>query len=533
MQGQRSDASNLRKRLFGKDALGRHGSIVAMLLPAALVTLLLTVVAVAFFRVRAERNLTIEARHDAEREHNRAEDALAQLRAKAPVYAALAEARIRELELKDALAHSTQAVEKAPTNASFWALHANVLQSLYRFDEAIQAYEQALRLDPDYPHARENIELSRRIINLYGMEPGAASLYRQTLRPVYRVQGRFGEAAALSVEEQKDFEFVLEEWTPRFQQTGLEARIDVLRDGSLRLRHTRRMRSLDPLAQLRDMPLRVVELDNASIDDISALEGFRLTALILSRTEVSDLKPLTGMPLELLNVLNTRVTDISPLAGMPLTRLNLSGTRVSDLSPLTGMAITNLNIEGTSVTDISPLRGMPLEHLNADSVDGLDLSVLVGMPLQRLMIFNTGVTDLSPLRGMSLTSLCAVRNPFSDLTPLAGMPLTSLIIGETGVRDLTPLEGMPLTVLDIRATEVRDLTPLKGMPLVNLDIRRTEVRDVTPLKGLPLRQLRLSTGKIEQGWEVLRAMSTLQRIGVGRRMLSAEEFWAEMDEPNP
>jgi Leucine-rich repeat (LRR) protein len=108
--------------------------------------------------------------------------------------------------------------------------------------------------------------------------------------------------------------------------------------------------------------------------------------------------------------------------------------------------------------------------------------------------------------------------------------LRSLLLQGNKVSDLTPLAGLQLTDLLIRDKQITDLSPLKGMPLIRLHIFGTGVSDLRPLEAMPLQEIRLSPQNITQGLDLLRAIKSLQTIGVdGSQAWTPGEFWNRLD----
>jgi hypothetical protein len=132
---------------------------------------------------------------------------------------------------------------------------------------------------------------------------------------------------------------------------------------------------------------------------------------------------------------------------------------------------------------------------------------------------------------MPLTWLNLFGCPVEDLEPIRGMRLNHLVIGGTQLRDLTLLEGMPLNWLNLYGCgQVQDLTPLRGKPLKYLQLGRTGVTDLEPLQGMPLEEIYLTPSNITRGLDALRAMKSVERIGVDDKSAQrAEEFWERYD----
>jgi formylglycine-generating enzyme required for sulfatase activity/prenyltransferase beta subunit len=196
--------------------------------------------------------------------------------------------------------------------------------------------------------------------------------------------------------------------------------------------------------------------------------------------------------------------------------------------------IVGLDLSRSGVTDLSPLRGLPLKTLRLQGTPVSDLSPLRGMPITDLMLeFCPNVADLSPLAGMPLTRIwCGGKTKVSDLSPLAGMPLTCIIAQQCKIRDLTPLKGMKLGKLQLEETEVSDLSLLTGVTVESLYVAGcSNLTDLTPLAGMALRDLSFSPRKVSKGLNAVRAIGTLQKVGIGEggHMYEAAAFWARYD----
>jgi tetratricopeptide (TPR) repeat protein len=88
---------------------------------------------------------------------------LIELRGTAPTYAAEAQQLLDDFNPAEALEKIDYAIQQVPNEASYHNLRGNILQSMLRLAEAIEAYEQALRLNPKLQEAETNLELTRRI----------------------------------------------------------------------------------------------------------------------------------------------------------------------------------------------------------------------------------------------------------------------------------------------------------------------------------------------------------------------------------
>ena len=142
---------------------------------------------------RAEINAKSAEQSDA-----KAQATLADLRRTAPTFAQLAAQLVSEQKFPEALEKIAFAVALDPANADHWLLQGNILQSLFRFDAARDAYLAVLQRKPGHPFATENLEVTAAIVadvretqNL----PGPELLAK--LHAVVQRQGRTAEAIAL------------------------------------------------------------------------------------------------------------------------------------------------------------------------------------------------------------------------------------------------------------------------------------------------------------------------------------------------
>ena len=99
-------------------------------------------------------------------------------------------------------------------------------------------------------------------------------------------------------------------------------------------------------------------LGHTNIKDLEPLRGLSLTLLRVGWTDVEDLRPLIGMPLQELWVHYTHVQDLQPIVDMPLERLGLDSSKVKDLSPLEQMHQLKSVMVPLGARDFSPLRKM-------------------------------------------------------------------------------------------------------------------------------------------------------------------------------
>jgi tetratricopeptide (TPR) repeat protein len=375
---------------------------------AALVAIAALLLAASWinFRARIDADKARKIAQDKEKvalaKEKEARDTLTELKNTVPALVTQAKAYVRDNDCDRALKTVSYVNKLVPNNAEYWCLRGNILQTLLKMNDAIQAYSEALALDPTNKQANENKKLCGRIRDENkGFKELPVSAACQLFMAM-RAQDRFDDAMAT------------------IQRIG---------GGGA-----------------------TIETCLKSILDKAGIKYNRLT---IDNNSMGDLD-LKGVA----------ISDVIPLKGLPLVSLTLEGTQVSDLSPLKGMSLRSLNITGTRVLDLTPLSGMPLISLNIDNMKINDLTPIKSMPLKYLVVSQTPVNDFAPLKNLPLVFLDMHYSRITDLTPLKDMPLRQLNIFGTRVTDLTPIKGMQLTRLDAGSTRITDLSPLEGAPLM-------------------------------------------------------------------
>lgn len=387
----------------------RNRKEVAWFSTFAIITQLLLV---AFlFQMRRQRNEAqdneIRARHS-EIELARAIEAL---RGTAPTFAQEARSLLEDRKLEEALDKIDYAIEQVPNEAGYHALRGNILQTLLRFSESTDAYEEALRRNPKITGVEPNLRLNQKLAERLSKSTDGRipSTLLEDLHAALIKQGRVGEALAIGDQLGTSRKRLNAAWSTAFERRGMKQRFEVRDDDTLYF-DLSKMPNPD-LRKLRDAPVSGVVLDDTRVADLSPLRGLPLRSLSLSHTPVRDLGPLVNMPLTSLNLADTPVMSLEPLQAMPLRTLWLSGTRVTDLKPLSRSKIEQLYLSGCrSLRDLTPLGGMPLEKLDLSRTEVFDLTALVRSPLRELNLEGcTDLVDLEPL--LQIASLEAVIIP--------------------------------------------------------------------------------------------------------------------------
>ena len=329
---------------------------------------------------------------------------LSELRGTAPTFAAQAQELSDDQRFGEALDKIEYAIQQVPNEAAYHNLRGNILQAQLRLEEAVDAYEDALRLDPQLKSAQQNLELSRKILGEVGTDEQIKPAILAELYAALTNQGRKSAAQSVEAALGPDKQRFVKLWRDAFDKRGMrQQRFETNADGTLHVDFSKV--PLPDLGRLVGLPVSGLVLDDTKLTDLTALKGLQLQSLSLSHSVIQDLKPLAGMPLETLNLEATPVMDLAPLHDLPLTVLRLSGTRVRDLGPLRGSKIEQLYLGGCrGVKDLASLRGLPLQTLALNGTGISDLAPLTQSPLRELNLEGcAALTDLHPL--LTITTL--------------------------------------------------------------------------------------------------------------------------------
>ena len=404
-------ATKAERASVAKHALlfaGRHKKEVALFLAFAVI---FNVVVIGFvLQLMHERDRARLSEKRAIEQEQLAGERLNELRGTAPTFASEAQQLIDDLDLSGALEKIDYAIQQVPNEANYHNLRGNILQAQLRLDEAVEAYAEALRLNPKLKEAQVNLDLTKRILKSIGTDEQIKPAIQDELYKAVVAQGRRGAAENLRQGMGMDklrIGKLLREWADK---KGVRAqRIETNPDDTVNVDYS--FMPQPDFKRLRDLPVAGLVLDETKVTDIGALKGMELQTLSLGHTMVRDLSPLVGMPLRSLNLEASAVTDLKPLHDLPLEILRLTSTRVINLTPLKDTKIEQLYLGNCrGLKDISPLTGLPLQTLTLNHTGISDLKPLVHSPLRELNLEGcSALTDLHPL--MEMTSLESVLIP--------------------------------------------------------------------------------------------------------------------------
>jgi len=330
---------------------GRHKANVVVF--GIFFILLNTALTVFVLSLKHERDRARESETNAKESEGRLSQALNDLRGIAPLFASEARELVAKKDLDTALVRIDSAIRQLPNEAEYYNLRGNILQTMLRWDDAVESYEEALERNPNLASAKENLELTKSLIpsddpNQEENEPSTADLKK--LEEALIKQKRIAEANVLTdrfgpdkplalrlLREAVDKDPQLKPLREYLRGSALRGRFHRLQDGTF----SANLRGLPPpvylpLLKIQVMSVSVIFMDDPNFSDLSIFNGLKLRELWLAGcVHVTDLSPLRGMQLKILNLNRTDVSDLSPLGGMQIVDLSLDGcTNITDFSPL-------------------------------------------------------------------------------------------------------------------------------------------------------------------------------------------------------
>jgi serine/threonine protein kinase len=411
-------ATKAERASLAKHALlfaSRHKKEVGLFLVFAV---LFNVLVVGFFlqltherdRARTSEQKAIAEEKRALEQEKLAADRLQELRGTAPTFAAEAQQLIDDFDFPEALEKIDYAIQQVPNDAHYHDLRGNILQAQLRLEDAVEAYEEALRINPKLTEAQVNLDLTKRILKKIGTDEQIKPVIIGELYNALFSQGRKTAAENVGGQLGPDKQRIARIWRDQFDKHGLrQQRFETNADNSINVDFSNV--SQPDLKRLHEVPVVGLILDETKITDISALRGLQLQTLSLVHTFVRDLSPLNGMPLRSLNLEGSAVTELAPIHGLPLEMLRLSSTHVSNLGPLADTKIEQLILSNCrGLKNLAPLSGLPLQTLNLSRTGVSDLTPLTHSPLRELNLEGCGqLTDLRPL--MEIATLESVIIP--------------------------------------------------------------------------------------------------------------------------
>lgn len=363
-----------------------------------------------FVQINTEKNRALASEKRALENGKLAAARLEELRGTAPTFFADAGQLMDDNRFAEALEKIDYAIQQVPNEAAYHNLRGDILQGLLRLDEAEEAYEEALRRNPQLKIAQTNLDLTRKILTAIGKdEQVKPAVVTEFVGELLR-QGRRSAALALETQFGLDKQRMVKFWRDAFDKRGLrQQRFESNPDNTINVDFSKVAQP--DVRKLRDLPVTGLVMDDTKTTDIKALGGLQLEALSIGHTLVQDLGPLAGMPLRVLNIESTPVINLQPLSELPLETLRMNNTRVANLAPLAGLKLEQLSLIGCrAVRDLGPLRGMPLQTLNLSRTGISNLEPLTESPIRELNLEGCpNLTNLQPL--MEILTLESVLLP--------------------------------------------------------------------------------------------------------------------------
>jgi Leucine-rich repeat (LRR) protein len=214
----------------------------------------------------------------------------------------------------------------------------------------------------------------------------------------------------------------------------------------------------------KDLPLRILHLENNLISDISPIDGFDLiTDLYLFNNQISDISNLSQVDgISSIDLSNNQIVDISPLLLIEnLERIDLSNNQISVIPDISDSwpFLSVLDLHSNPLTDTGGINGHEtLEELILYNSGMTSLQGISNLPeLDTLVIFSELEADLEPL-DQNPNNISNIINSFNN-TP-------SLTLDEEGIFDFGFELGENVRIID----SISGLDGIGRINFVDMDI---------------------------------------------------------------
>ena len=385
---------------------------------------------------------------------------------------------------------------KLKRHPKYHIVQGNILQSLYRFEDSVKAYEQILKERPDSAMIKNALNFSKARID----KPIVSYVDKLIFRDFLISQKRFPEAAIMSRKLLDDSKNMKMRILRNLKQTNLSfirsKHLEITDNGELYL--TMPNLGITDISALKGIPFHRLNINNNPISDISALEGMPLESLDISSTKVTNLKALSKSALKVFVAYNTPISNLEGLENSPLVRLDIANTKVSSLSRIKTYYLKHLIMSSTNVESLEGLNFKSLRELNISKTQINSLLPLKGSQLTSLIARQTKIKSLEPLAKTFLKTLDASECDLDNFSYLRPLPLEKLLLDDTNLEDLSFLAGKKLNFLSIEGTKVKKIQHLRGMPISSLNLSKTQINDLSPISELPLENLTLNRCKFRK-----------------------------------
>ena len=342
-----------------------------------------------FLSLKNQRDIAQKNEQLAKERGDQLNVAMADLQGTGPVFFAQAKELVKQKDFDAALDKLDAAIRQLPNNAEYHNLRGNLCQTLLRLDEAEDAYQRVLELNPNFPDTKKNLALTQKLLAQENDDHELTPQHIEELRKTMADQLRHTEAASVA------------------EKSGLERgkffnELRNLLDSNPELRSLRELTSnkREIRARFQRQPDGTWSADfnglpPSTFVPLITAGVVRISAINLNGTKLTDLVFLSQMKeLRTLKLIDSRgIRDLAPLVGLPLESLTLTGTNVGDLTPLASLPLKELRLDRCArVTDLRPLTSLT--------------------KLRSLLIpAHLSAEKLAPLRGMSSLELIGFKDP--------------------------------------------------------------------------------------------------------------------------
>ena len=261
----------------------------------------------------------------------------------------------------------------------------------------------------------------------------------------------------------------------------------------------------------KNLPLKILHLENNSISDISPISGFtNLEELVLFNNEIVDITEISGMTsLVEINLSDNLIVDFEGLLQIPnIEFVNLSNNEVEVIPDITQWSnIISINLDSNNLEDTSLVKGsLTLEELILTNNGLTSLKGISNLPELRSLVINRDTDALDYEVEDSPNIINVIHDSFNDLPNLDMVSNDNefrfnfdITYGEdinitSSFNNISSIAKIDFSDMDINSIDINSIN-LEN--LIILDVSDNNISDISFVLGNPkLTALRISNNPI-------------------------------------
>ena len=293
-------------------------------------------------QVRAERQKLL-----AEKNYQKAQAALMELKASAPVYLDRARNSIEKGDFDSALMDINTYLKLNQQNADAFVVLGRINQAQQNFEAAADAFRKAESFGKTNNICKAGIDISKDALHCMKMN---GKLAPDTRYKIYRrliENHQLSEATALLDELLMNQMYSTRVFEELFKFSKLKGEIQFNPQGEISIVLNDPKQDVSALCHFKKAAIDKLDLARSSIVDLSPLAHLQIRELDISHTRVTSLAPLRYSKIQNINASHSQLKDIQGLMGLKFNSLNFSHCPINELETFQVIQVNKLNLTGS------------------------------------------------------------------------------------------------------------------------------------------------------------------------------------------